>query len=228
MRRQGWRQGFWRYLTTCEFQPHQLRLCTSRVLRRRAIHVLVIRHPRYQVGADDGLAATRLGATAEASRRCWRARGAPSVAHLRPAAEKLDDASRRRTAAHARYTSERPCRGITGRSLISHGWYTRKEAPNPDPTRVVGDQLRSEGIGHTPHLLERALSGLEMRKRMSEAKAPAVRPLSPHLSIYRPLLSMMMSIVHRITGAALYFGTLLLVWWLLAVAAGPDAYKTFQ
>ena len=35
---------------------------------------------------------------------------------------------------------------------------------------------------------------------------------------------MMMSIVHRITGAALYFGTLLLVWWLLAAAAGPNAY----
>jgi succinate dehydrogenase / fumarate reductase cytochrome b subunit len=63
---------------------------------------------------------------------------------------------------------------------------------------------------------------------MSEAKAPAARPLSPHLSIYRPMLSMMMSIVHRITGAALYFGTLLLVWWLLAVAWSHDAYTTFQ
>jgi succinate dehydrogenase / fumarate reductase cytochrome b subunit len=63
---------------------------------------------------------------------------------------------------------------------------------------------------------------------MSEAKAPAARPLSPHLSIYRPMLSMMMSIVHRITGSALYFGTLLLVWWLLAAAWGHDAYTTFQ
>ena len=63
---------------------------------------------------------------------------------------------------------------------------------------------------------------------MSEAKAPAVRPLSPHLSIYRPMLSMMMSIVHRITGAALYIGTLLLVWWLLAAASGPGAYAVFQ
>jgi succinate dehydrogenase / fumarate reductase, cytochrome b subunit len=63
---------------------------------------------------------------------------------------------------------------------------------------------------------------------MSEAKAPAARPLSPHLTIYRPMLSMMMSIFHRITGGALYFGTLLLVWWLLAVASGPSAYATFQ
>ena len=39
---------------------------------------------------------------------------------------------------------------------------------------------------------------------------------------------MMMSIVHRITGAALYFGSLLLVWWLLSVASGPDAYRAFQ
>jgi len=35
-----------------------------------------------------------------------------------------------------------------------------------------------------------------------------------------------MSIVHRITGAALYFGTLLLVWWLVAAATGPEAYDT--
>jgi succinate dehydrogenase / fumarate reductase cytochrome b subunit len=39
---------------------------------------------------------------------------------------------------------------------------------------------------------------------------------------------MMMSIVHRITGAALYFGTLLLVWWLIAIAAGPNAYANVQ
>jgi succinate dehydrogenase cytochrome b subunit len=63
---------------------------------------------------------------------------------------------------------------------------------------------------------------------MSQAKVPVARPLSPHLSIYRPMLTMMMSIVHRITGGALYFGTLLLVWWLLATASGPVAYATFQ
>src|SRR5262249_55527195 len=36
--------------------------------------------------------------------------------------------------------------------------------------------------------------------------------------------TMLMSIVHRMTGAALYFGTLLLAWWLLAAATGPNAY----
>src|SRR5258707_4403570 len=63
---------------------------------------------------------------------------------------------------------------------------------------------------------------------MAQAKVPAERPLSPHLTIYRPMLSMMMSIVHRITGGALYIGTLLLVWWLLAAASGPAAYAEFQ
>ena len=63
---------------------------------------------------------------------------------------------------------------------------------------------------------------------MAEAKGPAARPLSPHLTIYRPTLTMMMSIVHRITGIALYAGSLLLAWWLLAAAAGPNAYAIFQ
>ncbi len=61
--------------------------------------------------------------------------------------------------------------------------------------------------------------------RTSQAKA---RPTSPHLQIYRPMLTMMMSIVHRVTGGALYFGTLLLVWWLIAAAAGPNAYAGVQ
>jgi succinate dehydrogenase / fumarate reductase, cytochrome b subunit len=50
------------------------------------------------------------------------------------------------------------------------------------------------------------------------------RPLSPHLQIYRPMLTMMMSIAHRITGAALYLGTLLLAWFLIAVSTGGGAY----
>jgi succinate dehydrogenase / fumarate reductase cytochrome b subunit len=40
----------------------------------------------------------------------------------------------------------------------------------------------------------------------------AARPLSPHLSIFRPLITMVMSIVHRITGGALYFGMLFGSW----------------
>jgi succinate dehydrogenase / fumarate reductase, cytochrome b subunit len=52
------------------------------------------------------------------------------------------------------------------------------------------------------------------------------RPLSPHLQIYRPLINMVMSILHRITGAALYFGTILLAAWLVAAASGPEAFQT--
>jgi succinate dehydrogenase / fumarate reductase cytochrome b subunit len=63
---------------------------------------------------------------------------------------------------------------------------------------------------------------------MAEAGKPAERPLSPHLQIYRPMLTMVMSILHRITGAALYAGTLLLVWWLVAGATGPAAFATAQ
>jgi succinate dehydrogenase / fumarate reductase cytochrome b subunit len=50
------------------------------------------------------------------------------------------------------------------------------------------------------------------------------RPLSPHIQIYSPLINMMMSIVHRITGAALYFGTIILVLWLLAAASSRGNY----
>ncbi len=54
------------------------------------------------------------------------------------------------------------------------------------------------------------------------------RPISPHLQIYRPQISSVLSILHRITGIALTVGTVVLVWWLLAAAAGPDAYATAQ
>jgi succinate dehydrogenase / fumarate reductase, cytochrome b subunit len=50
------------------------------------------------------------------------------------------------------------------------------------------------------------------------------RPLSPHLQVYSPLVNMVMSILHRMTGAALYFGTILLAWWLTAAAVGPEYF----
>ncbi|MEG9884465.1 MAG: succinate dehydrogenase, cytochrome b556 subunit [Hyphomicrobiales bacterium] len=54
------------------------------------------------------------------------------------------------------------------------------------------------------------------------------RPLSPHLQIYRPMLTTVMSITHRITGCALYLGMPLLAWWLMAAASGPDAFAVAQ
>jgi succinate dehydrogenase / fumarate reductase cytochrome b subunit len=53
------------------------------------------------------------------------------------------------------------------------------------------------------------------------------RPLSPFLT-YRWTLTMALSIVHRLTGIALYVGTLLMAWWLIAAASGSPAYVTFQ
>ncbi len=50
------------------------------------------------------------------------------------------------------------------------------------------------------------------------------RPLSPHLQIYRPNLTMAMSILHRITGAVLYFATFVGVWWLMGLASGPKYF----
>ena len=54
------------------------------------------------------------------------------------------------------------------------------------------------------------------------------RPLSPHLQVYRPQLTSMLSIAHRITGVALAVGTLLLVYWLAAAAGGPESYAAAQ
>ena len=56
----------------------------------------------------------------------------------------------------------------------------------------------------------------------------AARPLSPHLQIYRPMLTMMMSIIHRITGLGLYFGIVLLVGWLMAAAVSDSCFDAVQ
>ena len=61
---------------------------------------------------------------------------------------------------------------------------------------------------------------------MSVANRPVHRPLSPHLQIYRPQLTSMLSILHRATGIALAVGLLLVAWALIALASGPDAFAT--
>ncbi len=54
------------------------------------------------------------------------------------------------------------------------------------------------------------------------------RPLSPHLQVYRPQLTSVMSISHRVCGVALSVGSLLLIYWLSAAAAGPEAFSRAQ
>jgi succinate dehydrogenase / fumarate reductase cytochrome b subunit len=50
------------------------------------------------------------------------------------------------------------------------------------------------------------------------------RPLSPHLGVYKFMYTMSLSFLHRMTGCAAAVGFLLFVWWLMALASGPDAY----
>jgi succinate dehydrogenase / fumarate reductase cytochrome b subunit len=54
------------------------------------------------------------------------------------------------------------------------------------------------------------------------------RPLSPHLQVYRWPISMALSISHRATGVGLGIGTLLLTWWLVALAVSDNAFSTVQ
>lgn len=54
------------------------------------------------------------------------------------------------------------------------------------------------------------------------------RPLSPHLQVYKPQLTSVMSILHRMTGAALAVGALMMAWWLVAAALGEGAYQGFS
>lgn len=59
---------------------------------------------------------------------------------------------------------------------------------------------------------------------MSAAK----RPLSPHIQVYRPQITSVISICHRITGVGLVAGTLLFTYWLAAAAYGPEAFGRAQ
>jgi len=58
--------------------------------------------------------------------------------------------------------------------------------------------------------------------------ATARRPLSPHLTVYRPMMTMAMSMAHRISGVALYLGAALIALYLLALAFGPAWFSAFS
>jgi succinate dehydrogenase / fumarate reductase cytochrome b subunit len=76
------------------------------------------------------------------------------------------------------------------------------------------------GAGYNPGDFEKA-QGMVNAKHVE-------RPLSPHLQIYRWPVTMAVSIFHRITGAALYFGMLLLLWWFVAAAYSDRAFDMAQ
>ncbi|PIE00712.1 MAG: succinate dehydrogenase, cytochrome b556 subunit [Thiothrix nivea] len=57
-------------------------------------------------------------------------------------------------------------------------------------------------------------------------KTSSNRPLSPHLQVYKPQLTSVLSIFHRGTGVVIAIGSILVAYWLSSVASGPDAYAT--
>jgi len=59
---------------------------------------------------------------------------------------------------------------------------------------------------------------------LARMPVPTERPLSPHLTVYKWAYTMTLSILHRVSGIALFTGLIGLVFWLVAVAAGPAAY----
>ena len=69
---------------------------------------------------------------------------------------------------------------------------------------------------------------------MSEAKAQAspagsaARPLSPHLQVWRWHVTLFGSILHRLTGMALYVGAIVVAGWAVALAGGPQAYGDYM
>lgn len=63
---------------------------------------------------------------------------------------------------------------------------------------------------------------------MSVANRPSSRPLSPHLQVYRPQLTSVLSILHRATGIALSVGALYLAIWVMYAAGGARGYEAFQ
>lgn len=54
------------------------------------------------------------------------------------------------------------------------------------------------------------------------------RPLSPHLQVYRPQVTSVLSIFHRLTGVVLAFAALLLTYWLASAAYGPESFARAQ
>ena len=62
----------------------------------------------------------------------------------------------------------------------------------------------------------------------SEYMARRPRPLSPHLQIYRPQLTSVLSILHRATGVVLGVGAVFLTWWLISAVEGPEEFDRVQ
>lgn len=62
----------------------------------------------------------------------------------------------------------------------------------------------------------------------SVPRGPADRPMSPHLQVWRWHVTMLTSILHRVTGVGLYGGALIVAAWAISLASGPEAYASFM
>ena len=54
------------------------------------------------------------------------------------------------------------------------------------------------------------------------------RPLSPHLQIYKPQITSILSIFHRLTGISLSIGSLIIVAWIVSLSMGVESYSYFM
>lgn len=61
-----------------------------------------------------------------------------------------------------------------------------------------------------------------------QGRGPRDRPMSPHMQVWRWHVTMATSILHRATGMALYAGVLIVMGWIVAVAAGADAFDSYR
>jgi len=67
-----------------------------------------------------------------------------------------------------------------------------------------------------------------MADSKANSKAKSTRPLSPHLQVYRPQITSIMSIVHRFTGIALAGGGVLFCYWITSATYGAEAFSSAQ
>src|SRR5271163_1275976 len=92
----------------------------------------------------------------------------------------------------------------------------------PQPANVAGVERAVQNA-------KRTLVGIIAMASSDALPGPRrPRPLSPHLGIYRFTMTMAMSIAHRISGAALYVGVLLLAWFLISASADAGTFAVFS
>jgi succinate dehydrogenase / fumarate reductase cytochrome b subunit len=102
-------------------------------------------------------------------------------------------------------------RGVSGKTPRISKAFAVDWGVHPPTLRLRSNDISGDSMADNPH------------KPITRA-----RPLSPFTSIYRWSPTMATSITHRITGVGLGLGIVLICWWLIATASGPDAYEPFM